>query len=897
MAVLATAYSDAPNLAPSKPLEQLAYDQANDQSVYIDEDWFKDCRKELEEENGSVWKDSVLLWEMIFLFIEGKQILRRSKYGTGWRAVPLPDRTDSPVYSLNLVGFYSDNIKAKWTQSSTDVKWRPVSDADQAVGASKAASNVQQFYERKLYTETFKQGEATLAQCGKYARYYYYSKDVKSYARRPKVEPQQVQFGEPSYFCAECGGSGPVGLGGAGSEAAAGPVGRPFEPDASGAEMVAAPQLGLEPGAQGGLNGQPNAGYISAGDSQGMGAGVPPGLPADGVAPPPTKCPDCGSPNIDVEQPEPLQVEAVTGYESIEHGSICCESVPAFELKHDIQFQPHESPYLVRTRRIRLSILQSKFPEIKFKASKGDYAGLDAADDLKRSTFASSGQARGSGKSPNAEPTADFIQIWLDPAMYDRCVIKKDYQTVSGMRIPAGTKLIDAFKDGLYLCWIQGVDGVVEMRNEHHKQFWVGQVYRMRALSSLGSGTEDMLEGNRQYNLTMSLIYTLLRTAATPATLYDETLLPNGVSAYLANPLKNIPVNTTGLENKRLQDAVHQLQPQPPSQAHFSYSQQLDFFCQKASRVTDFSGGLPGVNNETATGAQIASANSQSLFAPQLALKAEADRRGAEIILELFRVYCIDEIYVSLAGKRGKQDGVWLSAADIAVELFAEVVPESYLPQTNLERRQRFKELLLDVGGLIGLKMAMQEMPGLVEQITETYDVDLGAEDYTAAAETARQRIDQMAQAAPLLQMAMAGMPPTQMAADPMTGQMMEVPVDPMAEAGQMLLGILQPPIEIEELGHLAAINVYRDWLTTDEGKEAPPEQRAGVKAAIYRHVEGLIAEAQLTGMVSMAGQPMPGAGEEQGGPPNDKKNKNPDQKQMGGRQPQQKQQTMGAGV
>lgn len=929
MSALATAYSEAPNLAPGMPLEPLVEERSNDQTVWIDDPlkWFKEVRKEIEEENAGVWKDSVLLWEMIYLFIEGKHLLKRAKYGTGWRAVPLPDRTDSPVYSYNLAGFYSDNIKSKWTNSRTGIKWRPSSDKDQAMGSAKAGGNAYDFYARKIYTETFRQNEATLAQCGKYARYYYYSKDVKSYARRPRVEEQQLQFGESAYLCPDCGSSGVLPASGTGAQFGLGhsdsvpqpEVERPdvgaYARNAAGVPAsTSAPSLNggsaAIASAQGGLNGLGQWDQLGNGSSQSglnalgstLGAETPQSgaiSTADDSASLPALgqsesllgnaggcdsaasgiCPDCGSPNAELTESSPFTVEAVTGYEEIESGSICCESPPAFELKHDLTFQPQDSPYLMRTRRVRLSILQSKFPFLKLKASKGDYSGLDAADDLKRSTYASSNRTRSKGDD-SAEKTADFVQLWLDPAMYDQYAFRSEYKTVGGATIPAGTKLIELCPDGMYLCWVQGVEGLVEYRNEHHKQFWVGGNLRQRAISSLGSGIEDIIEGNRQYNLIMSLIYTILRSAATPATLYDETLLPNGVSAYLANPLKNVPVNTTGIENKSIRDAVHQLAPQPPSGQHFSYAQQLDYFCQKASRVTDFSGGLPGVNNETATGAEISSANSQSLFAPQLALKADVDRRGAEIILELFKLYCIDEVYVSLAGKRGKQDGIWLSATDLAVDLFAEVVPESFLPQTNLERRQRFKNLLMDVGGLMGLKMAMSEMPALLERLSETYDVDLGAEDYTAAAETARQRIDQMAQAIPMLQMSMASMPMVQMAPDPVTGQMIQVPVDPMAEAGQFLLSILTPPIEVEEIGHLAAINVYRDWLTTDEGKEAPMELRAGVKAAIYRHVEGLMAEAQMTGMVGMAGQPMP-VEEPQEGPP--KKNSNPDAKQMGG--------------
>jgi len=371
-----------------------------------------------------------------------------------------------------------------------------------------------------------------------------------------------------------------------------------------------------------------------------------------------------------------------------------------------------------------------------------------------------------------------------------------------------------------------------------------------------------------------------------PATLYDARLLPNGVSAYLGS-LSNIPVELANLDDRlRLADAVYQLQPQPPTQQHFGYAQQLDFYMQKASRVTDFSGGLPGVDNATATGAQITSANAQSLFGPQLALKAEVDRVSAEIILKLFKTHCIDEVYVSLSGKRGEQDGVWLKSADINVELFAEVVGDSYLPQTNLERRERWDGFLQRVGGLPGLQQAMQQFPDQVEQLAEIFDVDLAGEDYTAAAETCRERIDQMQAALPMMQVAQANMPPVQMAPDPMSGQMVAAPVDPMAEAAQFLIGILQPQPMIEELGHMASIQWLREWLTTDEGKKAPQELREGAKALLYFHLRGLMAEAQFTGMLGMMGQPPQGPPPEEGGEKpktTDKKNKTPDGKQTGG--------------
>src|SRR5262245_29786003 len=129
----------SPNLSPARGLKLAADRRAQDKSIEVDAKWLKQIRSELENENEVVWRDQHLLRELILAFIEGKQLGRRAKSG-GWRWVPLPQRTDEPVYSYNLIGFYSENIKAKWVQSNTDVNWRPTSDRDPQQGAAKAAT-------------------------------------------------------------------------------------------------------------------------------------------------------------------------------------------------------------------------------------------------------------------------------------------------------------------------------------------------------------------------------------------------------------------------------------------------------------------------------------------------------------------------------------------------------------------------------------------------------------------------------------------------------------------------------------------------------------------------------------------------------------------------------------
>jgi hypothetical protein len=853
------------NFAPAQGMRRAAGEALSDTSVQIDpEKWFTDRPDELWRENEQVWKSQYLLWQLIFLFMEGKQVLKKSRYGSGWRAAPMMERTDSPVYAMNLVGFYSHNIKAKWTQSHTDIRFIAARDTDEASGAAKAASTIYDHYARKLYGELFRQTEAMLAQCGKYVRYYYYSDDADGgYARKEVYGTEQVKPGPDSYFCPDCGAAGELDTAGMQPK----PPDRQYttqtqvagELDTAGMQSMAGPE-GVES------------------DEMAEGAGI--GEIPEG--PSATICPECGSPNAVIESVEPVEVQTLEGYEEEKQGDICCEVVPCFELKHDLACSPQDSAYLIRKRRVRVSDLESKFPGLKIRPAVSDSAALKAQQNLRESTYVT-GPAGSSGRdSETAGEFVDFTQIWLKPQMYSRNVLKYGYTTALGMEMPAGTSLAEMFPKGLYIAKVEGVEGVVEVRDECHSDYWVGQVYMPKAMSALGTGIEDMIEGNRQYNLIMSLIYTQLRTSASPGVLYEESLLPNGVSSYLGNPLKNIPVRTMGLpEQRSLRDAVFQMQSNPPSPALFNYAQQLNNYEQLASRITDFSGGLPGVNNETATGAQIASANAQSLMAPQLALKAEMDRLGADVILKLFKEHCFDERYLSISGQRGKQNGVWLAAADLGTDIMTEVVPESFLPQTSFERRERLKGFLMDVGGPLGVKQMQAEMPEFLEQLTETYDVDLGGEDYSVAAEVSKQRIDQMTQALPMLQVMMQGMPPTTMDIDPMTGAMVEVPVDPMAEAGQFLLGILEPPIIPEEMGHIPAIDYLRDYLLTDAGKEMSPELRAGVVAMIHAHIEGAMAEAAITGQMQMAAQPMPMMSPDGEMPPDEgPKNKNPQKKQ-----------------
>lgn len=776
------------NLAPIKPLAKAFEDRQKDTKQFrVGPEWFRKITTQLSSENETIWRNQYLLWQMLFLMIEGKQLLRQSTYNNTWRAVPLPQRTDQPVYQLNLLGFYTDALRAKMTQSKTDIIWRASNDSEESVGAAKAATDIHEFYSRKLYTSDFLQSEALMSLCGKYIRQYFVSDQTKRKARVPKVEPQEVSFGEGAWQCANCGSGGVV------------------------AELTV--------------------------DAF--------GAPA---------CPACGSLDVQVEQAPTSEIEVPVGYEEKEIGEIVCEVVPPFEVKHDITCNPQDSPFLIRRRRVRVAVLQSIYPEVIIRPNRSDSPGLVAEEALKQSIWGSPNAYTLKSSMMDGEEVVDFVQIWLDPQMYATLQLSTPFETLNGEQIEADTFLIDLFPTGMYMAWVEGMEGCLELRDEHHKNHFVGQVYRKRAISSLGSGIEDMVEIQRQFNLTMSMMFTQLRTAALPAILYDERALPNQTSAYLGS-LSNIPVNTSAVDGMRLSDAVLPLPAQPPSPQHFNFAEKLNTLFQQTSRVVDFSDGL-GARNETATGAEILQATSNGLHAPMLSLKAEMDRIGAELILKLYKTQTEGAIYINLAGKRGEMRGKWLEAADLSADLYAEIKPESYLPQTKLERRQQMRAFLTDIGGFPMLPMLMAQAPALIETMAELYDVDLGPDDVSNIIDVAKRRILQLRALAPQIAPLIEQMPATEPGVDPMTDTTIEMPVDPLAMAGQMMVQALVPPIEVEEMGHQASIRYLREWLTTDEGINADPLVRAGVKAMLYAHIQGMMAEAQMMGVISAMGAP-----------------------------------------
>ena len=186
--------------------------------------------------------------------------------------------------------------------------------------------------------------------------------------------------------------------------------------------------------------------------------------------------------------------------------------------------------------------------------------------------------------------------------------------------------------------------------------------YRLQMFSGLGIGINDAMEMQRQWNVTLSLIFEQIRSSALPGWVYDKDAIQPDDVRLLGQPQNSVPVSTMGREiTPALSSSLYQMRPgQIPSHIPW-YIGQLDANMRTAAGAL-VNEGVPGMDSKTATGAELMNQASNQHNAPEYALKGDADVRSMSVLFELAKKHYVEPRYLPLSGKRGKQDGVWLSA-------------------------------------------------------------------------------------------------------------------------------------------------------------------------------------------------------------------------------------------
>lgn len=838
------------------PIEGLAAHLAEPVTTHPPfEEWYKKTVVPLREQDTVFWRELHEVWQLIALFLKGKQILVRGPR-SGWIPVAMSQSTTAPMRQQNKLSFYSQSLLAKFVQSKTDLMAEAGDDLDESVAAAKAAEIIINYYEREIYKARFRQHEGLCGQAfGTCARYFYYDKDAGGHSTKPKIAKELIRLSEDVAYCAEpeCGYAGSPEEFGIRPETTEGDDGGVI------AEIGATAGNGAIPVPvrdsdlrRGGIGAQ------AGGSGETLQGSAAPGLGGDGAASldydqdAAPVCPQCGSSNVLQQPGESAEVERVVGQEEFKLGDILGLSVPYVELRHDVDRTLEESEYVVWTRRFRKETLQQKFQGLKFGSveDEDEDTGTRAEENVRRAVGGSASywNRGGYGSQTSRDKYADLIQWWLSPCLYSDYVFPVDTKTVTGQVIPAGTKAAEMFPDGMYICTVSGVGQPLEIVNEAAKDHWVTYPYHLQLFTGIGQGIDDAIEMQRQWNNILSLVYTQIRTAAIPGWIYDKSVLAPDDARNLGQPQNNVPADLRIHEGRSLRDLIHKLEPgQIPAHIPW-YIGQLDSNMQTSMGALA-NQGLPGADSATATGSRIFQAEQQGFQAPWTDLKAEADVRSGYIFIELFKKHCPDPRFFPFKGKRGAAGGVWLSAEKLANgKIVVTYRPGSYLPETKFDKQESLAKALQFFGGPQGLVMAQQLIPDFVAEAEIALNIPLTADQHDIHAIRCRERLQQLQELEPLGQqmLHMAQMMPPQMELDPMTG--MATPVDPNIVIAQMMISQLQPPPCIEEPGHLINLRYYRNWFLDDEAKEASPLYRACVQQLVKMEAEFAAEEKILTG-------------------------------------------------
>lgn len=861
-----TATAIPENYAPLAGLEDLKQ-PASEQFVKKKPLEFLDpLRQEMRREKESEeWRKRYKLSQKNELYFRGYQNLQASPLSDVWYVLD-----PKPVnYTLNEFQFWVNVNCSKANASRIEFTVKGISDLDDAEMAAKKVKDIANYYDDKTWTrtKTIKSWKGLQFTGHMIAHVFYDPEAEAGKAYRPVTDRKPVKLGNDTYRCTECGHIGEIEQ----NEAAAGPEAGYGINTAELGEYGAGSPVGADQGMSPGL---PDMGGWLGSEA----AGSPQAMPE-----PPT-CERCGSPALDVtELPTIENFEIETGREEYKTGDVCDEIISLYNIVWNAKLGMEKSPVVLWEEDHDIEDLKATYQGINITGQQLGDVALRTKEQLEH--------IGGTDNSTSKKTT--LSRMWIEPRRYQNWELAEQLKTYKGVVFEAGTKPIEVFPDGMHVIMIGAtiVDWYSSVKNDD----LVCLEYIGNPNGGLAQGCDAMCEPQRMSNTGHSLWNLWMRHHASPPKRYNPDLIdPGDISG---DPTKPYPINTTMLgmtPEHTIEKAMVSDIPTPFPSSIWEGLRSMRAFIQFAAYATEFTEGLPNVNNETLGGAEIAQGLAQSVSGVFLGPYADFRCEVVKRKLKKFQQYCWDERYAEFSGKYGVLEGAYISARDIPNSFDIEPVPGSWINRTQQQRQANLQALLQTTMGIQGL-LAMP--PAMRAEFCEIYDVRLDDDLYPVAIRTARMRIKQMAAGVEDVRAANQMMEELGMLAEmagmeigPDPGMINEMPVQEGMEGeaetpvspdgamqqmapvtpGMQLLQFITPPFNPREKGLEEGIDYLSTWLTTDEGLSAEPELIEAVGLLQDAYIGGLTIQGQAKAMAAMAaaGPMMAMAGPGPGGPP-----------------------------
>lgn len=529
-----------------------------------------------------------------------------------------------------------------------------------------------------------------------------------------------------------------------------------------------------------------------------------------------TICVECGAPKGDHDEcftcggdefesiTAKFKAKKVSRYEQGQKACVDWHSPDPMGILFDIHAPTMaDTAYLIWKQAIPTAVLQAKFPKTKIIEGIQSNELRDAY--TQGSSTPNSSVEAVAGQNSDAKGVAEFAQGWFEPSLYAHYVLRTDVTLRSGKKLPAGTKLGEAFPDGLYLAKIG--DTFEDLQNESKNDKWTCAPYVTRLGTMIGLGTSVILEGQDRLNDIINLQHLSILNDSFRREIINGQYLSN--EDLPNDPRQRAVINQAMPDNSRIVGTAIDVLPASslssdayavPEAVKGSMQNQLGTFSSSASGMPD----LKAAQN-TASGMALFRELTVGRFYPMLLVRADSlDREQAYQLLLNDQKHLTPKDWQRFAGDYGHEAIEEFLKCDLREELLINVVPESFMPQTPSQKLQRTVEYYQFAGQTAGL--LDQEAAAYV---AEQFGMPARIVGVNAAYSMAQEQIEALSEVATRI-IAEVGDAPTYDLANPQT----------MELAGLVVLATGIPIVpELDDTA--VCIDAIRDYWRTDAGRSA----------------------------------------------------------------------------
>jgi hypothetical protein len=527
---------------------------------------------------------------------------------------------------------------------------------------------------------------------------------------------------------------------------------------------------------------------------------------------------------------------------------IVCELLDLPACRWDIRFRPEESSFFIYESKCATSVLSKLLDaDVPEDGTETPNYGLKIIEQIARQ----GGNASGDGKEhPNGtyntvEGETVVTEMWLQPEAYCDIELNEDEPTIGGIDLPKGNRLLEIFPEGMVVVGIQGLKTIFGLYAENVKDHIVSGVYHLQSFSGMGKGISDAVDVKKEMDDLHSQTMAYIKSHGTPSWGYNQNMVSEEQARNIGKPRKIIPFDFTNAPDgvKSINEAVQALVPGNPASGVWEMGKTMENYLQMAMQVTNFSDGMPGVDNKTATGAQIGDANARTLLVPQHRNKADHRKRADKVIYNLFKRFKNQPKFFATRDLNGITKGRYLSGEDFNdVDIEFEIVADSEVPKTPYSKEMSLTKLLNFTGGVTGLIEAAAANPEMTSKIATGFGADLPIAKQNDIARVCRKRIEQAKQ---ILEQELE----LQKIMVQVTGEAPDNSNLPLAIVSQ-----LKPPIYSKEPYYQQKVAWLSELLDNDELMYAPEEMRWVIGEMIDRHLqEATLGQAQMAQDQNMA--------------------------------------------